>query len=338
MFEGFANVWTPVALSSRLKVQKTLSVVLAGEPLALFRDARGEVGALIDRCPHRGVKLSLGQVTPDGCLECPFHAWRFDKEGRVCEVPLNPDAKRERLFANAVPARDIGGLIWVFTALGARAPNEPTVPDGLTHPDYAKTYLQVDWKAHWTRAMENMLDSPHVPFLHRKTIGRFVRPKLKPGSRMDIVWEETPYGGRTHAGVDGDFTGGAYLDFYKPNVMVLNIPVPGKVFRMHAVCVPKNAQETSMIVVGTRSFATLALLNPFFNRNNMKIVLEDQAVVESSFPVEIPPAAQEKSVRTDKATLQFRRYYYEQLKNASAPVQLSHGPVAAYEALHAGVD
>lgn len=329
MFEGFAKVWTPVVLASRLKRGKTLSVELAGEQVALFRDAQGEVGALIDRCPHRGVKLSLGKVTADGCLECPFHAWRFDRSGQNCEVPLNPDAKRERLFADALPVRDIGGLIWVFTAPVREAPFEPTVPDALTNPACAKTYLQVDWKAHWTRAMENMLDSPHVPYLHAKTIGRFVRPKLKPGSRMDIEWEDRPYGGHTRAGIDGDFEGAGSLDFYKPNMMVLNIPIPGKIFRMHAICVPKNDRETSMIIVGARTFATFPLLNPFFNRTNLKIALEDQAVVESSFPVEVPPAQQEKSVRTDRATLQFRRYYFSELKPSSAQKPVAVAEVAA---------
>ncbi len=316
MFEGFAHVWTPVVLARQLK-GRPLPVQVAGEKLALFRDGKGGVGALIDRCPHRGVALSLGQVK-DGCLECPFHAWRFDTAGTNCGVPLNPDVKRERLFATSVPAREVGGLIWVYTAPGATAPVEPTVPDGLTTGGLARTYLQVDWQAHWSRAMENMLDSPHVPYLHATTIGRFVRPLIKPGSRMDVTWEPTPYGGRTQGTVDGR-EGGGWLDFYRPNIMVLHIPIPGKVFRMHAICVPVAEQAVRMIVVGARSFATLPLLNPFFNYSNLKIVRQDQAVVESSDPVEVPPAASELSVPTDRATLQFRRYYYEQLKPSSAP-------------------
>lgn len=329
MFEGFAHVWTPVGISSRLKAGRTLSVEVAGEPLALFRDAKGAVGALLDRCPHRGVKLSLGKVTAEGCLECPFHAWRFDRQGQVCAIPLNPDAKRERLFAHAVPVRDLGGLLWVYTAPVARAPVEPTVPDALIRPECVKTFLQVDWKAHWTRAMENMLDSPHVPFLHRKTIGRFVRPKLKEGSRMEIEWEDTPFGGWTRASVDGDFEGAGKLEFYKPNMMVLHIPIPGKTFRMHAIAVPRNPRETSMIVVGARSFARFSLLNYFFNRANLKIVREDQAVVESSQPAEVPLAAEEKSVRTDRATLQFRRYYYAELRSSSAQPRPGVAEVAA---------
>lgn len=313
MFESFANVWTPVTLSRRLKANRPLGVEVAGEKVVFFRGKDGAVNALLDRCPHRGVQLSLGQVK-DGCIECPFHAWQFDGEGNVCHVPLNPDAKRERLFATSVPARDVGGLLWIYTAPVKAAPSEPDVPDSLTMARAARTYLEVEWNAHWTRAMENMLDSPHVPFVHRATIGRFVRPYLKPDSRMDISWEERPYGGHTTSAVDGNVTNGASLDWYRPNIMVLNIPVPNQVFRMHAICVPVSAVKTRMIVVGARTFATLPLLNPFFNWSNRRIVNEDRAVVESSQPVEVPPPSEEVSVRTDRATLQFRKYYFETLK------------------------
>lgn len=330
MFEGFAHVWTPVTLSKRLKANRPLAVQVGGERLALFRTADGKVNALVDRCPHRGVALSLGKVTKDGCLECPFHAWKFDGQGQNCGVPLNPDAKRERLFATSVPARDVGGLLWVYTAPVAEAPHEPELPETLTMPKLARTYLEVDWKAHWTRAMENMLDSPHVPFLHAKTIGRFVRPYLKPDSRMDIVWEDTPYGGRTRAIIDHDTTRDAgSLDYYRPNIMVLNIPMPNQVFRMHAICVPVTKDVTKMIVVGARSFARLPLLNPLFNWSNRRIVQEDQAAVESSDPPEVPPPSEEVSVRTDKATLRFRKYYLEVLKDSSAKPRARLSPVEA---------
>lgn len=318
MFEGFAKVWTPVTLASRLRVGKPLALKLAGEDLVLFREKGGAAAALLDRCPHRGVRLSLGRVAPDGCLECPFHAWRFDGQGRVREVPLNPDARRERLSARALPTRELGGLVWVYTSPGETAPGEPVVPEALLLPGVALTYLEVEWDAHWTRAMENMLDSPHVPYVHAATIGRFVRPRLKPGSTMHISWEDTPQGGLARSWLDGEAEAtAATLEFLRPNIMVLRIPMPGRVFRMHAVCVPVAERRVRMIIVGARSFARSRLLNPLFNYSNRRIAREDQAVVESSFPVEVPPPSLERSVRTDRATLRFRRYYFEVLKPSS---------------------
>lgn len=317
MFEGFANVWTPVVLSRTLKT-KPLPVTLAGERLVFFRDAKGEPKALLDQCPHRGVALSLGTVR-DGCIECPFHAWRFDGAGACVKVPLNPDAKRDRLFAQAIPVRERGGVIWAYTAPVDVAPCEPTVPEALLMEGVARTGFEVVWNAHWTRAMENMLDAPHIPFVHATTIGRFVRPKMRDDSTMHIEWRDTATGGETESRLDDQRDSGGMLTFTRPNMMTLHIPIPGKVFRMHSFCVPIDATHVRMIIVGIRSFATWRGLNWFFNRSNMKVAAQDKAVVESSFPVEIPPAVQELSVRTDKATLQFRKYYFGELKPSSAP-------------------
>lgn len=317
MFKDFARVWSPVILAKRLG-KTPLPVRFAGENLVFFRDGQQVAHALLDRCPHRGVKLSLGTVTSDGCLRCPFHAWEFAGDGTATHIPLNPDAKKERLGATALPTREIGGVLWVYTAPGVEAPTEPTVPDGLTMPGLARTFLEVEWNADWTRAMENMLDSPHVPFLHAGTIGRFVRPYLRRDSTMHVEWETTTYGGRTTSKLDGQPDSGATLDYFAPNVMVLNIGAPGKVFRMHSLCVPIETGRVRMIIIGVRSFATLPLLNPLFNHSNAKIAEEDRAIVESSFPVVVPPPALERSVRTDKATLKFRSYYFEQLVGSEA--------------------
>jgi phenylpropionate dioxygenase-like ring-hydroxylating dioxygenase large terminal subunit len=326
VFEGFAQVWTPVTLASRLK-DKPLPVELAGERLVLFRGQGGKAAALIDRCPHRGVKLSLGKITANGCLECPFHAWQFDGQGRAQHIPLNPDAKKERLFAQAVPVRELGGLLWAYTAVGEEAPHEPTVPETLTMPGLARTFFEEEWDAHWSRAMENMLDSPHVPFVHRTTIGRSSSRTMTRDSRMEITVEDTPYGFRQVSSID-QVDNHAWLDFYKPDIMVLHIPIPGKIFRMHAICVPVNATRVRMIIVGARNFAALSLLNPFFAHSNKVIARQDRAVVESSQPKEVPVASEEVSVRTDKATLQFRKYYQDVLKPSSSPVPERHGRLA----------
>jgi phenylpropionate dioxygenase-like ring-hydroxylating dioxygenase large terminal subunit len=315
-FDGFADVWTPLLLRRRLG-RRPVRLIVAGEPLALFRDRSGKVGALIDRCPHRGVALSLGRVTPDGTLECPFHGWRFDVAGANRAVPLNPDARCENLGAAALPTREIGDLIWVYTRPNASDVPEPVVPDSLTDPGLSRTYIERDWACHWTRAMENMLDSPHLPFVHRRTIGRAFRRMMTPASRMDVRWEDTSFGGRSWASLDGETSGG-FLEFYRPNVMVLHIQIPDRLLRIHALVVPAGAGQTRLTVVAARDFARTQLAEPLFRWMNGRIADEDKAVVESSGPLEVPPAAMEHSVGSDRATLNFRRYYDRALRGSSA--------------------
>jgi hypothetical protein len=78
-----------------------------------------------------------------------------------------------------------------------------------------------------------------------------------------------------------------------------------------------------MIIVGSRSFAKARVFNPFFNRSNRKILREDKAVLESSDPPEVPEAAREVSVRTDKPTLEFRKYYMTELRGSSVDAKPS---------------
>ena len=49
---------------------------ILGMPIVLFRGAGGSPGALLDRCPHRNVPLSMGSVE-QGLLQCGYHGWRF---------------------------------------------------------------------------------------------------------------------------------------------------------------------------------------------------------------------------------------------------------------------
>lgn len=64
------------------------------------------------------------------------------------------------------------------------------------------------FQAHWTRAMENSLDAPHLPFIHRWTIGMGVRASAERGARMDTTFNPTEYGGRIHWSIDGATSGG----------------------------------------------------------------------------------------------------------------------------------
>jgi phenylpropionate dioxygenase-like ring-hydroxylating dioxygenase large terminal subunit len=87
--------WFIVARSRELR-RKPLATLLFGTPIVLFRDASGRAGALLDRCPHRNVPLSLGRVAGDGTLQCPYHGWRFDTEGACTFVPSLTDGSEAK--------------------------------------------------------------------------------------------------------------------------------------------------------------------------------------------------------------------------------------------------
>jgi phenylpropionate dioxygenase-like ring-hydroxylating dioxygenase large terminal subunit len=313
-FGGFANVWTPVVLSRALSAKKPLPVTVAGERLVFFRDAHGKAAALIDTCPHRGVALSLGKIQ-DGCLTCPFHGWRFNGSGEVVHVPWNPDAKLHLLKAQSLHVVESGGLVWMHTSLAQTPPPPPAVPEELLQASVTLTGQSIKWKTHWTRAMENMLDWPHLPFIHAGTIGRGMLGRRD--AKMDIVWQDTEFGATTSIDIDGKRQDGV-LDYLFPHGMRLHIPIPGRLFRMVVYCIPIDDEHTEMLFLSVRDFLKPRLFNPIFNAVNRRVANEDKAVLESSFPIRVPSPAFEKSVRTDAPTLNFRARFRRELETSSA--------------------
>lgn len=82
--EGFE----PVANVADIPDGGVMSAVRAsGERVCLIR--RGDrVTAVSDTCTHQDFAISLGDLLPDGTIQCAWHGARFDCEtGAVLQVP-----------------------------------------------------------------------------------------------------------------------------------------------------------------------------------------------------------------------------------------------------------
>src|SRR3970040_1607083 len=61
--ELLRRYWLPVAVAGELTEKNPTKLVrILGEDLVLFRDLKGRVGLIADRCSHRGASLSYGRV------------------------------------------------------------------------------------------------------------------------------------------------------------------------------------------------------------------------------------------------------------------------------------
>ena len=141
--------------------------VVLGIPLVLFRDETRRPAALLDRCPHRNVPLSLGRVTEQGELQCAYHGWRFDGSGRCRLIPgLVDDAARER-HATSFPTREQDGLIWVYPSSGTQPETRPFELPLTEAKGYVTVRRKVTARATLHATVENALDVPHTAFLHK---------------------------------------------------------------------------------------------------------------------------------------------------------------------------
>ncbi len=172
-----SRAWYVVCRSKKLR-KKPRAVTLLGLPLVLFRDAEGAPRALLDRCAHRNVPLSEGQVLADGCLQCPYHGWRFAGDGRCTEVPgLCDEASSERRAVPSYPARDHDGYIWIHPE--AEEPSvEPFVFPLRGERGYSIVRRELTVEASLHAFAENALDVPHTAFLHKGLFRGASEPNL----------------------------------------------------------------------------------------------------------------------------------------------------------------
>lgn len=77
-----------VAKIEEVPEEGTLGVVKAtGEPVCLIRHG-GRITAVSDTCTHQEFAISLGDVLPDGTIQCAWHGARFDcASGAVRQGP-----------------------------------------------------------------------------------------------------------------------------------------------------------------------------------------------------------------------------------------------------------
>jgi 3-phenylpropionate/trans-cinnamate dioxygenase ferredoxin subunit len=80
----FAPVSWGAALGHGMVLQR---VRPSGDAICLVR-YNGEISALSDICTHQHFSMSLGDLLPDGTLQCAWHGARYDcRTGEVKQVP-----------------------------------------------------------------------------------------------------------------------------------------------------------------------------------------------------------------------------------------------------------
>ena len=163
--------WYAVARSTEI-APGPRAVALLGRDYVLWRGGAGEIVAAPDRCPHRESPLSPGIVDEHGCIECPYHGWRFGSGGTCVAVPSNPAGVPvpPKAHLATVHVAERYGLVWI-------CPGEPIsgVPEIAEDDDPAFRRINnpvEEWKASATRMVDNFLDISHFPFVHTGTFGR----------------------------------------------------------------------------------------------------------------------------------------------------------------------
>lgn len=172
MLEAF---WYIVCRSKQLGRQP-LRRRLFDRRLVLFRDRDGRAACLEDRCLHRNMPLSAGQVV-EGTLQCPYHGWRYDGAGRVCAIPAMPACahRAHAIQAKHYPVKEQDGYIWVSLAEQPAQPEPPRFPH-LNERGWASFRMSRVADGGVEAWLENFLDCPHTSYVHK---GLFRNPSTR---------------------------------------------------------------------------------------------------------------------------------------------------------------
>ncbi len=112
--------WYPIASVSDLRDRHVFHASLGGQEMAVWRDDHGALNAWENRCPHRGVRLSLGS-NMGSTLRCQYHGWTYESGSGTCTyVPAHRTSSNpSNACVTTFPVRERDGIVW--SALGTPA-------------------------------------------------------------------------------------------------------------------------------------------------------------------------------------------------------------------------
>ena len=193
--------WYIACPSLKLEEHKPFAARFGDLQIVVYRGQNGEPHALLDRCCHRGVKLSRGRVHANGCIACGYHGWEYDSQGNVQYIPsLGEGNLRSKFKIPSYHVRETHHYVWVWIPGESETPTYEPELRGFA----PGTWIQYSgiWKCNVSAAVENQLDTAHPVYSHPSTYPTFekdrgLRPELflatwrghiEDGNKVDIYF------------------------------------------------------------------------------------------------------------------------------------------------------
>lgn len=192
---GLPGFWSPVCFAHEVRADRPMAATIRGHGLILQRDGDGRPRALEDRCPHRGVPLSIGSCEFAGTVSCRYHGWTFDLADGGLRAALTDGADSPIVGQRAVavptyPAVEAAGLVWVYLDGDDPPPISDQLPEVLMDPEVLVLGRWQEVDADWRHGVENGFDEGHAKFLHRNSLWKFFR-YVAAWSKIKITADES---------------------------------------------------------------------------------------------------------------------------------------------------
>tara|TARA_B100001093_G_scaffold3637_1_gene3777 strand:+ start:55 stop:738 length:684 start_codon:yes stop_codon:yes gene_type:complete len=117
-----------VGLTKNLPDGRVMRSFVENHDLVIWRSVSGQLSCWLNRCPHRGMRLSHGFVRGEA-LACVYHGWHYGKDTACRYIPAHPDLDPPGTIKTmAFSSFDKGGIIWVNID---NKKDEPIIPNNL---------------------------------------------------------------------------------------------------------------------------------------------------------------------------------------------------------------
>ncbi|MGV0686499.1 Rieske 2Fe-2S domain-containing protein [Mycolicibacterium thermoresistibile] len=169
--------WFQVAWSDEVGIGEVRAMKYFGEEMVAWRSESGRVTVMNAYCEHLGAHLGFGGEVLGEVIQCPFHGWQWNAEGRNVCIPYQDRPNRGRRM-KTYPVVERNESIYIWHDLLGREPffDPPDVfasfGDGKTATDYhpqQRLYRQA-LELHPQYVLENGVDFAHFKFVHRTPI------------------------------------------------------------------------------------------------------------------------------------------------------------------------
>ena len=149
--------------------------------VATLRGQDGIIRNMANTCLHRMTRLLSGRGNCRGRIVCPYHAWTYRDDGRLDAAPQMEKVAGFNL--GALRLKELRTELWegfifattnptIASVAERLRPIEPTVGQYRAAGFGKVLDLEMVSEANWKLIHENFMETYHLPFVHRTSLGK----------------------------------------------------------------------------------------------------------------------------------------------------------------------
>ncbi|CAJ1496552.1 Rieske 2Fe-2S domain-containing protein [[Mycobacterium] kokjensenii] len=168
--------WFQVAWSNEIGIGDVHTMKYFGREMIAWRAESGHLTVMNAYCEHLGAHLGYGGTVCGEVLQCPFHGWQWNSQGRNVCIPYQDKPNRGRRITT-YPVVERNESVYIWNDAHGREPffDPPDVFadfDDRTAADYypQQRLFRQGLELHPQYVLENGVDFAHFKYVHKTPI------------------------------------------------------------------------------------------------------------------------------------------------------------------------